>query len=328
MKCFIFPQLILKNNENEYIGKLYKSIKEIGFVVSDVSYSKKNLWALFTSLGSKYDLIYLNWFGLSGYSGLKGIIVELFHFLVFNIYLIKGSRIVFVVHNFKPHIGRLYFSFFHNFYYKKSNLIICHSTIIYDLLCKAYYNKTVVIPHPTKPELLGFKKPVSGDYLYDFLVWGNISEYKGIREIVIAFKNIYSNYKLAIVGRCSDPKMSIWLESMKAGTNIHVDLKNIDDSSIIDYHQISRHVLFNYLPNSAIISGAVMYSISLGSKVCMRRGNQYNDLSDLGCLFLFDSFESLIVGHCNYNWQLNKQIEYVLLNDWSAFRVKLERLLK
>jgi hypothetical protein len=133
---------------------------------------------------------------------------------------------------------------------------------------------------------------------------------------------------LAIVGKCSDVQLAIWLKKMTSGTNIHIDLQNIDDDSIIEYHQRSQYILFNYLPDSAIISGSVMFSLSLGSRICVRRGTQYSCLSDLGCIFLFDSIDTLVNGYRNYCWQEENQINYVLSNDWSSFRLNLERLLK
>jgi glycosyltransferase involved in cell wall biosynthesis len=327
MKCFVFPPLVFIKNDNEYLSKLFQCIADIGFVVNDKNYHN-GIWSLFNSLFKNYDLIYLNWYGLSGYSGLKGIIVEVFHFLVFIVYLLKGGKIVFVIHNFNPHKGRLYFRFFHDFYYKNSNLLICHSTIVYNFIGSVNFNKTAVIPHPTKPELLDLIKKGDDDFSYDFLVWGSMIEYKGIKEIVMTFKNYYSNYKLAIVGKCSDVQLAIWLKKMTSGTNIHIDLQNIDDDSIIEYHQRSQYILFNYLPDSAIISGSVMFSLSLGSRICVRRGTQYSCLSDLGCIFLFDSIDTLVNGYRNYCWQEENQINYVLSNDWSSFRLNLERLLK
>jgi hypothetical protein len=328
MKCYVFPPLVHGQYDNEYLRKNFEILTNLGFEIGDCSYNEKGLYSLIKSLCMKYDLVYLNWFGDSGYSGIKGILVEIIHFISFSIHLIKRSKIVFVIHNFRPHEGRLYFSIFQYFYYKYSSLLLCHSDVVYDIVAQPYHNKINVIPHPTKPELLKFNNIHDDKHLYDFLVWGRMCEYKGIKEIVTFFKENYFSYNLALVGRCSDLELLKWIELMTLGTNIHVDMVNVDDASIIDYHQKSRFVLFNYLPNSAIISASVMYSLSLGSRICVRTGRQYKILSNSGCMFVYDSLDDFISNCSDYNWNYDNQIDYVKANDWKSFGLNMMKVLK
>jgi hypothetical protein len=154
-----------------------------------------------------------------------------------------------------------------------------------------------------------------------------MSDYKGIKEIVLFFKKNGSSFNLALVGNCPDLNLVHWLALMTHGTNIHVDTVNVDDSSIIDYHVKSRYVLFNYLPNSAIISASVMFSISLGSRVCMRRGLQYENFAKAGFIFLFESLDDFLLFFSNFKWSLENQIDYVVANDWKSYRLIMSKLL-
>jgi hypothetical protein len=326
-KAFLFPPLIYKKNDNEYIYRLYKAINSLGYAISSNCFNKSGVLSLLLSTKRSYDLVYLNWYGISGQTGSKALFIECVHFIVFLTHKLKGTKIIFVIHNFKPHVGSLYFKGFHYLYYRFSDIILCHSDVIYEIIPVRFADKIHVINHPTRPDYLSLGVREFHHKDIDFLVWGAMKEYKGIKEVVLYFRDHFPDTRLALVGLCTDNKLKEWILDFTKGHKMVVDFLNISDQDIIQYHRRSRFVLFNYSPNSAIISAAVMYSLSLGSKVCMKKSVQYKSLSKLGIIMLYDDLMLIESDIDTFAWDESNLNMYVNHNGWDSYKDKIYSLI-
>jgi hypothetical protein len=130
-----------------------------------------------------------------------------------------------------------------------------------------------------------------------------------------------------LVGLCTDNKLKEWILDFTKGHKMVVDFLNISDQDIIQYHRRSRFVLFNYSPNSAIISAAVMYSLSLGSKVCMKKSVQYKSLSKLGIIMLYDDLMLIESDIDTFAWDESNLNMYVNHNGWDSYKDKIYSLI-
>lgn len=132
------------------------------------------------------------------------------------LYLLFGGRLIWTVHNLRPHDKKLpgFHLRLHRWFSKKAMIIHVHSEFAAREVYKHYQikkKKIRILGHPPYPAhfvektkaLENLKKQIKATIPADtslLLVFGAISEYKGIREILNIFQTLEGKYTLLIAG--------------------------------------------------------------------------------------------------------------------------------
>jgi len=155
--------------------------------------------------------------------------IELF---ILQLFQLVGKKVVVTVHNILPHdSGNRYIAFYKSIYIK-ANRILCHSHSSKNELVKNFSvrkEKIVVIPHGIFPQWPNETKKKSN--AIKFLIFGQIRNYKGIKEFISGiWNNIFGekvsdefSMELKIVGKCSR-KMKLELMEL-INTPIHSNIR-------------------------------------------------------------------------------------------------------
>jgi beta-1,4-mannosyltransferase len=279
---------------------------------------------------AQIDTIFFNWIEkIPDFKG--GFLQSVFLVILLNYCKIKGVRIVWTVHNkithSKKHLWLKKFIF--KILMKKSDLIITHSTDGKSLVTSYVpgVKHVFYFPHPvtTKPIFTNEKKE------YDIFIWGSLVPYKGIDLFLeYIYKNKLQNrYAIKIIGKCYEPD---YLKKLMHFSNhkISIEDKFLDNSDLFKLISASKIVLFTYSSDSILSSGALAESVSCGALVIGPNKASFKDLSDLGYIFTYEEFGSLIKLVDDIlagNKALPKEHYKMFLKEfhWSEFATKLNQ---
>ena len=221
-KALIYPSSFSGDGENPYITSLYVAMSTLG--ISIVRKDNSNsLRAIINLFRKGKNTVILHWWGESGRGGFVGLLIEALHFVAFLILFIKGDNIFYFVHNKAPHRGKRYLPLERQ-YFRMSKYIFCHSEEIYEVADIRCHYKIHVVRHPVYHIPLD-RKSISHQKEYDFLIWGSIESYKGLKEFITEYKTLGSKKKVAIVGKPADESLISWIIHEVKETDISLFMK-------------------------------------------------------------------------------------------------------
>jgi glycosyltransferase involved in cell wall biosynthesis len=185
---------MLLSRQNPYLDELYK-LENVNLILinTELSTLKKKLkfflnWIsikdkVLTNNLNKYESIFIPMISLR-----TQFIVKFFH---------KNTKIVFCVHDPKPHKGDKFKHFLirQKYISKKSNILIFHSRHYEEFYKKLYLDKEIrYIPLFSSKNNYKELKIIKSDKIY-FVFFGRITKYKGIKYLLEAFVKLalYSN---------------------------------------------------------------------------------------------------------------------------------------
>lgn len=287
---------------NEYINNLYKEIDD----KKKKGIRSRNLIKYYFKYYSKLDscIIHWHWFQTNSISLL---IINSWVLICLFIYKISGAKIVWTIHNLYPHSNKFKCSnkILRMLMAKLVNFIFVHGDSDIPKVTNAYRvssKKIIVVKHPNydvnkaSKELAEFffkNKYPSISILEKtrpiILVFGQISEYKGILEIVENCKT--NNITLLIVGTTRKGEEE-YLNQIRLKKNKDVIIINefILDNDLPYFFAISDAVLFNY--KEILTSGAVVLAKDYDKTVIsINKGNIHEYLT--GKDYLFENVREL-----------------------------------
>ena len=308
-KVFVVPLIRFDFPQTDYLFLLYKELlsKKTKSEVKSISvfdHYKFVLAALFT----KNTILHYHWLEFQTLKALFGMPYKL---LCIALYKLFGGSIVWTVHNLSPH-DKKYLKLhrsIHQWMAKRASLIHVHSTSALSLASEYLSikkEKIVILEHPQFPSIELNKEEAQKEFLSNygdrrkllqspvFLIFGGISEYKGIREIIDILTSIENKFNLIIAG------------FVKVG---HEDLHNyiidktVDDERVIyvptfipDEHfpsllHSSDICLFNY--DEILTSGGVAMAMAYKKKIIAPNLGCLQDLKNEDLVSLFDTKDEL-----------------------------------
>ena len=296
-KIYIYPNTSRDANlglYNPYIDDLTRSFgRNYEFINKDKP-SNSGIFDILKYL-KKTDFVFFNWIEkLPENKG--GSLQTLFLFLMFPILKLFKIKIIWTIHNKLSHSKDHLFlkkAIFKKML-RKADYIVTHSSegISYgDSMVPGSGNKIHYFPHPVKDR----RKNEQKEFLYDILIWGTISPYKGIDKFLeyLHINNIESEYKILIVGKStSESYFNLILKY--ANQNIQIQNKFIEDDMLRNLIKQSKIVLFTYSKSSILSSGVLMDSIGYGANIVGPDVGAFSDLAKDGILSTFSGFDQLI----------------------------------
>lgn len=244
------------------------------------------------------DVFIFNWF--ESIPDFKyGYLQSFLAILLIFILKIKGKKIIWILHNKKPHSGnkKIVKRFLTYLIAKESDYIITHASEGVELINHRYsftVGKAIYIDHPTKNRLNMIDRS-EREKQYDLLVWGNIIGYKGVYQYLKFIKEEkIEDIRICIVGNCTTPKIASDIESV-AGKNTTLIFKGASFEELAEYIASSEFVLMPYIQDSILSSGILMDSLSFGAKVIGPNTGSFKDYAKYKNLnvYVFDEYKDI-----------------------------------
>ena len=259
----------------------------------------------------KPDIIHLHWHhsSLVTLSKFKSIVKSTI--FLFQIYLLKllNIKLVWTIHNLTHHEDRHkpIELFFCRFLGNSADAIITHCEKAQVEVARVFKiretNKIHVIPHgnfinfyenkiskENSQKQLRLSEPI-----FNFLFLGEIRPYKGIKELISAFKKVdntaHQSIGLIIAGRPKNVEFAVEIKKLiKGNKNIYLVLKYISDNEIQTYLKVADIVVFPY--RNVFTSGGILLAMSFGKPIIAPRLGCVVDVLDQSGSYLYDPMHS------------------------------------
>lgn len=275
--------------DNPYNALLYEAIEQKGCKVSD--FNKKLL------LCGTHDILHMHWPDLTVNRKNPALFLVAVAYLVCVVALckIKGTKIVWTVHNLLPHDAHhktLTRKILHWFAGQCDGLIFL-SEASRDEFRAAYPLKrmpsSAIVPHghykPVYPQVPGRTEArerlnVPADARIALFL-GQIRRYKNVEKLIMEFSGIKKQDSfLLVAGSVKDPALKPALEQAAQGkNNIRLDLKFIPDEEIPYYFAAADIVVLPY--TNILNSGAALLALSFDRPVVVPALGSLRELQEM-----------------------------------------------
>jgi beta-1,4-mannosyltransferase len=322
---YIYPKV--EGADNPYIKNLEDSLS-IQYEIINKNIIINGVLDLFRYI-LKTDVYFFNWIedlAVRRYGSIQ--------IIVFVLFLICAKclrkKIVWTLHNKYTHykIRSYRVDFMYSVMLKHSDLIFTHSQSGIDIIKEknpSYAKKIKYLVHPIKPILPLLSHT---DYIYDFLIWGDIHPYKGVVEFLRFLKeteNIHL-FKILIVGRCLNNHYKNELNKYLSLNIIHYD-KFYEIEEIASFANQSRFTLFTFKPESFLSSGSLMESIRMGSAIIGPNIGAFKDLNSYSFIKTYNTYDEILEIYNNFDYSKSsiytEAVKFCNENSWDLFGEKL-----
>ncbi len=274
-RVYVFPRIERSSKYNPYLKLLYESIKEIPVESVNPLVPK----FLFRKFCGEKSLVHYHWLE---FCNIKEFLILIYKLSLLFIFVLSGGEVVWTMHNLTPHCKK----------YKKLNFIIrkwMTSIIKFIILhsenakpaVTSYYRvpsrMIKIIPHPTykvtiKDRTESIKKinRIYKIHLKEskpiFIMYGRISQYKGILEVLKIF--IKNEYQLVIAGDTAKESTE-YVNTIKELSNKTKNISLINKFIPIEEEAIlfgaCDSAIFNF--SKMLSSGSILLASSYGKEI-------------------------------------------------------------
>tara|TARA_R110000796_G_scaffold86056_6_gene186397 strand:- start:8577 stop:9608 length:1032 start_codon:yes stop_codon:yes gene_type:complete len=331
-KIYFYPQLDYTNlsSPNPYIVDFQRALSS-HYTIANKKSNQIGVLDFFKYL-FKADIYIFNWIeDLPIYKYGK---IQILFFLFFLIIAkLINKKIIWVLHNKYSHFSskNSWTDFMYSILMKYSDLIVTHSREGISFTREkypAYVNKVKYINHPIRELLV---KTPRKEKEYDFLIWGNIQPYKGIREFLKFLKtNHINSVKILIVGKCIDNHYKKDITSLLSNNVTFKDgFFSLDEIAKMACH--CEFILFVHNAISVLSSGALIDSIRMGVQIIGPHRGAFKDLSTLSFINTYKDYEDILLLHKKHGGEhaainAKEHLDFFKKNTWETFgnRMHLE----
>lgn len=288
--------------KNPYQYLLRKELEAQSFIVHDFRTSTILLRRIIRQ--RKIDILHLHWTSpffirkTQGQSWFRGLI-----FLAkLCVIRLAGIKIVWTLHNLRDH-EEAFPALSHiirKIIAKLASAIIVHSKIANEAVCKDFgtsiSKKLHVIPHghfidcyPNQISKAEARKKLGlSDNQFIYLFFGAIREYKGVDQLINAFKLLNNSATtLVIAGRARDEQLDQKIFNLcRDNDNILLNSTFIKPENVQDYMNACDVVVFPY--RKILTSGAVILAMSFGRACVAPKIGSIPDVLDENGAFLYE----------------------------------------
>ncbi|HBR68765.1 MAG TPA: hypothetical protein DEA55_05245 [Rhodospirillaceae bacterium] len=276
-------------HDNPYNALLYEAIKQKGCEVSD--FDKKLM------LCGKHDILHMHWpdLTINRKNPLLFLVAVAYLVCVVALCKIKGTKIVWTVHNLLPHDvyhKTLTRKILHWFAGRCDGLIFLSGSSREDFRSVYPLRReplSAVVPHghykPVYPQFPGRTDAreklglPAGAHIA--LFFGQIRRYKNVEKLITEFSGIKKKDSfLLVAGSVKDPALKPALEQAAQGKdNIRLDLKFIPDEDIPYYFAAADIVVLPY--TNILNSGAALLALSFDRPVVVPALGSLRELQEM-----------------------------------------------
>ena len=217
-----------------------------------------------------------------------------FVYLAFFICIFRAfnKKVVWIMHNKHPHRGNNWFtkmgmSFMANF----SSVIVTHSSEGLSFLENQFGKRNgYYIPHPVySTEIISQEQE---ETIWDYIIWGTINQRKKILTFLefINGRSFFATKRILLCGNCPDTLYDKKIRQTK-GSNVTYLNSYIEDHELKDMIKKSKCILFTYVNDSVLSSGALVYSLNFCKPIIGPNIGAFKDLDKI--VSLYNNFEEI-----------------------------------
>lgn len=244
---------------------------------------------------------------------------------------LTDKKIIWVLHNRCSHATgyEQLKSFLARFISHRADLILTHSLEGIEIVRQNYpyaINKTIFMHHPTQNRL-PLSLPNEDEKIYDLLIWGTITPYKGVLEFLSFSHQHSSTLRICIIGKCASENLKLQLQQYQS-SYVTLIFKGVSFEELKSYIAQSHFVLAPYAPQSILSSGMLMDSLSFGAKVIGPAVGSFKDYSHEKTLkvYTFEQMEDIariVHVHKEDKISLKDYQNFLDNNQWKLFAPRL-----
>jgi len=220
----------------------------------------------------------------------------IFIFVITPFFKLTKRKLVWTMHNRKSHYSKnkRIKKYLYQFLLKHSDIIVVHASVGKDIVGdynKKLLSKVFYFPHP----VIDMGIPMSeNEPIYDFIIWGRIAPYKSVDSFLeyLHTNKIQHKYKILIAGKVQTQELEVAI-SKYLTENIILINRDLSDDELIEYISSSRIVLFPYIHESVLASGALVYSLNFRKPIIGPHAGAFLDLSYENLVFTFRTYEDI-----------------------------------
>jgi beta-1,4-mannosyltransferase len=302
MKVLMLPDY---SRFNPYQKELVAALDEYGVHVTLCSFNTLPILKAVRAHG-KPAILHLHWTDsfIVADNWPKTIMKTLRFFLELLIVKIMGIKVVWTVHNLSNHEknNSVYESFVNRILVQIYDRLIVHCSAARTSAASLYHltnralNKVKVVPHGNYVN--SYQNDVTKHIARDkfgykeedivFLFLGSVRPYKGIFDLIDAFRNVKSSRaKLLIAGKPADNSMKDeLLLRCQNDDRINAHLQYIEDSEVQVYMNSADVTVFPY--TDILTSGSVLLAMSFGKAIIVPQIGCISETLDSQGAFLYN----------------------------------------
>lgn len=335
MKAAVFPRLPVGNGQygNPYIQDFVKALEGCGITV--VNPPHKNPLLSILHLRPMPEAYIFHW--------IEDIPSAPHGFLqtcaaVWLILRAKAGKrkVVWFFHNKRPHgeaHGRMK-KLMSRFIVKRADLIVTHAREGLEVIRRQRPQsaaRAVFLHHPTKNRISFRGAPSAPET--DLLVWGTISPYKKVLELVRFAVLRHWGLRIKIIGKCDLEQMREELEeAAKESPCITFENRGIPFAELEAEIRKSKFVLVPYAQESVLSSAVLMDSLSFGARVIGPDAGSFKDYAQepqVG-VYTFGTFSGIpaVVSREYRPLDIGNYKAFLDSHSWNAFGEAFSQLLR
>lgn len=297
---YVAPLIPFQNTNTSYLYNLYKPLYDNGhFKVKSVSVFS-HFKPIFHALFNKKILFHYHWLEFQDAKALAGMPYKLLCIYLFTLF---GGTLIWTVHNKQPHDQNLltFHLKLHKWMAKKAAAVHVHCKT-----AKAFTkqklelpgNKIFILNHPSfyvnniskKEALDGLQNEykitlTSGQPIW--LIFGQISPYKGIEELINSIQKLGVEPQLIIAGPIKKGNTELGKrlrQFAESNSSTYLVDKFIPDEHVTYFFCCADLCLFNY--REILSSGVVQLALDYGTQILAPKK---------GCISELDSYENVLL---------------------------------
>jgi glycosyltransferase involved in cell wall biosynthesis len=273
LRVLMFP----KHSDNPYLNTLTQRLEARGAHVDDFTFAR--------ALEARYDVLHIHWpdLHLHARSWWRGLAKQARLAFVFAMFRYRGSKVVWTIHNLKPHErhhGVAEFAFplwfprlcTHVIAMTASGLAAAHE--LYPPLKR---KAAAIIPHgdyrhayPAAPSRSKARAQLRLPDRFTFLFFGNIRPYKNVPSLINAFRALpHADVQLLIVGQPQHMDLDELKRLIADDSRIQLRLEFVPDTEVPIYMGAADAVVLPF--DSILNSGSVLLALSFNRPVIAPR---------------------------------------------------------
>lgn len=249
-----------------------------------------------------------------------GIIQTYIALLSLEIMRWRKKKVVFILHNPKPHNGENAFTdLLTNKLFSVSSLVVTHTSNTTEIAREKGKN-VLQMNHPVEFPDKGIPS-LAQNPTRDILIWGEILPYKGVAEFLSLEGIQSSGLHIEILGRSKDAALAQTIQRLIAGKeSLSWQNRRPDMNEVEQAVGQSRYVLFPYLKGSISGSGVLLDTLLMGGNCIGPDEGAFRELANLGlCRVYHDENELLDI--LNQDWKVDRQglESFMRDNSWEQY---------
>ncbi len=303
---FVVPLIRYNFPNTDYLYLLYQSYFDT-YNIKSISVFAHIRFA-FAPLINRKTILHYHWVEFQDVRSLLGMPYKL---LCISLYRLFGGRIVWTVHNLKPHDQKYLtlHKFIHRWIGRISSLVHVHSKHQVSQVCDYYQlskEKITVFPHPKFPAQIKPQQEAV-DKIHEiyfagqqsikgpiFLMFGGISEYKGIEKVVDLLAHQKHDFTLILAGYMKKGQEDLHkfiIQHSVEDERVKYIPKFIPEEHYPFLLSAADICVFNY--NEILNSGGIQMALSYQRKVIAPKKPGLLDFKNHPLVSLFSSEEEL-----------------------------------